>query len=166
MIAYLPTAISYKANLWVKGLATGTERNLSNTTAVAGDRSKPDGYFRPSWNPDREWIAFASDHNTPWRGHGNGTGWKHTQELSIYVIRPNGTSFRKIASKEGFSLGSPKWSPDGSRIVFYEITAEDTWGAHRPESVASVVSKIMSVGFAARLDRFKHTSAPGLKIWP
>ncbi|GKT44025.1 topoisomerase 1-associated factor 1 [Colletotrichum spaethianum] len=165
-LAFVSTENGYKANVWVMDLATGERRNLTNTANVAGDPLKPDGYFRPSWSPDGEWIAFASDRNTEWRGHGNGTGWEHTQELSVYVIRPDGTGFRQIATKLGYCLGSPRWSPDGKRVIYYEITTENTWGAHRPESVTSVTSQIVSVDFETGTDRVEHTSGSGLKMFP
>src|SRR5258705_2648948 len=28
-------------------------------------------------SPDGKWIAFSSDRNTEWKGHGNGSGWEH-----------------------------------------------------------------------------------------
>ncbi|KAH7053292.1 hypothetical protein B0J12DRAFT_750778 [Macrophomina phaseolina] len=165
-VAYVSTANGYKANIWVKDLTTGTETNLTNTESVTGVATSPDGYFRPAWSSDGEWLAFSSDRNTAWTGHGNGTGWEHTQELSVYVIKPDGTGFRKLATKKDYCLGSPKWSPDGKRVVYYEVARENTWGAHRPESVASVSSQIVSVDFETGTDRVEHTSGSSFKMFP
>jgi Tol biopolymer transport system component len=152
--------------IWVLDLGTQQLTNLTGTTALAGDPSSPDGHFSPSWSPDGKWIAFSSDRNTQWMGHDNGTGWEHTQELSIYIIGVDGTGFRQIATKPGYCLGSPKWSPDGKRIVYYEITVEGTWQAHRPEDIGIVESQIVSVDVATGTDRVEHTSGPNLKVSP
>ncbi|MFC5827841.1 hypothetical protein [Nonomuraea insulae] len=164
-LAFVSTRGDHKAHIWVLDLRTGRLKNLTDSPAVAGDPNGPDGHFRPSWSPDGQWIAFSSDRDTVWRGHNDGKGWEHTQELSIYIIRPDGTGFREVASKEGYCLGSPKWSPDSRRIVFYEITTEGTWGAHRPEAAGTVESQIVSVDVATG-DRVEHTSGAGLKVSP
>lgn len=82
------------------------------------------------------------------------------------MIKPDGTGFRKLASKQCYCLGSPKWSPDGKRIVYYQLTTENTWDAHRPESVASAQGQIYSVDFATGKDITQHTFGKFLKVSP
>lgn len=164
-LAFVSTRAGYRANIWVLDLERGGMRNLTGAADVQGDAAGPNGFFRPSWSPDGKRLAFSSDRNTDWRGHSNGRGWEHTQELSIYVIGADGAGFRRIASKPGFCLGSPRWSPDGRRVAFYEMTTEDTWGARRPNLVASVVSQIVSVDVTTGA-RIEHTTGPGLKVFP
>jgi Tol biopolymer transport system component len=45
------------------------------------------------------------------------------------------------------------------------MTTEETWGARRPNLVASVRSQIVSVDVATG-ERVEHTSGPGLKVFP
>ena len=163
-LAFVSTRDGYRANVWVTDLRNGAMRNLTGAANVQGDPSNPDSFLRPSWSPDGQWLAFSSDRNTDWRGHDGGKGWEHTQELSIYIIRADGRSFRRIASKPGYCLGSPKWSPDGRRVAFYEMTTEDTWGARRSNLVANVTSQIVSVDVTTG-ERFEHTSGSGLKLY-
>lgn len=164
-LAFVTTRRGYRANVWTRDLKHGAMRNLTGAEEVQGDPAGPNGFFRPAWSPDGQWLAFSSDRNTDWRGHDDGHGWEHTQELSIYVIRTDGQGFRRIAAKPGYCLGSPKWSPDGKRVVFYEMTTEATWGARRPNLVAKVVSQIVSVDVATG-ERVEHTTGPGLKVAP
>src|SRR5262249_40618100 len=78
---------------------------------------------------------------------------------SIYLVQPDSKGLRRLTSAEKFA-GSPKWSPDGKRVVFYEMAVADTLGdAH------DITSQIVSIDVATG-KRIEHTSGPGLKVSP
>jgi Tol biopolymer transport system component len=163
-VAFVSTRDTSKANIWILDLDTRQLRNLTGRSGIQGDPDKPGGFFRPSWSPDGQWLAFSSDRNTEWRARKG--AWEHIQELSVYVMRADGTGLRRVShSPPDISAGSPKWSPDGRRIVFYELPVEQTWHAHRPELVASATSQIVSVDVSTG-ERIEHTSGRGLKLSP
>ncbi len=163
-LAFVSTRVSRTANIWLLDLKSHKIENLTGRANIKGDTLKPNGYFRPAWSPDGKSIAFASDRNTVWKGHGNGSGWEHVQELRIYVVKTDGTGLRKI-SKDSVCSGSPKWSPDGRRVVFYELPVEQTWNARNSFLAAKATSQIISVDVNTG-ERITHTSGPGLKLLP
>jgi TolB protein len=142
------------ANLWLQDLSSRgrSARPIAKTNA---------GSFRPSWSPDGKWIAFTSDRDTK-RARWDG-GWEFIQSTALYIVRADGSSLRRLTELGGYA-GSPRWSSDGRRIVFYRSTPKDVYpgrfGRNRP-SVSQIVSMDVGSGAVHEL-----TSGPGLKVAP
>ncbi len=164
-LAYVSTAVNYTSNIFVTDLATGVTTNLTGSDETIGNFASPHSFFRPTWSPDGEWIALSSDANTAWTGHSNGTGWEHTQTLSLYIVRFDGSGFRQVIAAPGYSLGSPQWSADGTRLVYHNMTAEATYNAHGVAGAENfTVSQIFSVDITTGLDIIQLTSDSSLKV--
>ena len=164
-VAFVSTRGStHRPNIWILDLRTKHFRELTALPGIQGDPMKPDAFLRPAWSPDGQWIAFSSDRNTEWKGHGNGNGWEHVQELSIYAVHPDGTGFRRLTSG-GLCSGSPKWSADSKQLVFHELPVESTWNARVFNLSAKATSQIISIDLETG-KRTERTSGPGLKLEP
>jgi TolB protein len=153
-LAFVSTRDGGFANIWLLDLATRQYRPLAKTSA---------GSFRPSWSPDGKWIAFTSDRGMQ-RARWDG-GWEWIQSLAIYVVRSDGTSLRRLTPIDGYA-GSPKWSSDGRRLIFYQSTPKDvypgrTGTARGPFAVSQVAAIDVESGSVKLL-----TTAAGLKVAP
>ncbi len=54
------------------------------------------------WSPDGQWLAFGT----------------FASADNLYLIRADGTGYRQLTD-DGYRNRGPRWSPDGSRILFY-----------------------------------------------
>ncbi len=74
---------------------------------------------QPQWSPDGTQIAFAVD----------GEFIDRTQKSDIYLIHADGSGLRQLTDTGGATL-HPRWSPNGSRLVFhgYAVGAFDDPG--------------------------------------
>ncbi|HEV3277712.1 MAG TPA: hypothetical protein VG860_12915 [Terriglobia bacterium] len=114
-VVFVSTRAGGRANLWV--LDVTSQKATPLTSGDGGD-------FRPSWSPDREWIAFSSDRGSdlpPAKGR-----WERLQLADVYLVHPDGSGLRRISEHGGF-CGSPKWTPDSQSVVAYCTSAQDTW---------------------------------------
>jgi Tol biopolymer transport system component len=162
-LAFVSTRETHRANIWLLDVNTRRVTRLTTRPGIQGDTTKPDAFLRPTWSPDGQWLAFSSDRNTEWKGHGNGSGWEHVQELGIYIVRRTGTGLRRL-SAEGICAGTPAWSPDGRRLAFYELPVEQTWDARLRAGIGpGATSQIVSVDISSGA-RVVHTTGAGLKV--
>ena len=154
-LAFVSSRGGGSTDIYIMDLASREVRNLTNA---------PGGDFRPSWSPDGQTIAFSSDRGTgfPHQDYPGPAGkWEHVQAASVYVINTDGTGLRKLTTDPEMMAGSPKWSADGSKIVFYEMLVRDTFRAHFGGGPSSIVSVDVATG-----ERTVHASGPGLKVSP
>jgi TolB protein len=151
-VAFVSTRGGGTANIWLLDLAT---RQYTNVTRNAS------GNFRPSWSPNGRWIAFSSDRDTK---PGRATlSWDLLQSTAIYLVHPDGAGLRRLTDLGGYS-GSPQWSRDGRRIVFYQSTPLDVWSRPIfPGHTGS--SQIVSINIETGELR-THTTGPGVKVSP
>ena len=154
-LAFVSTRGDGSTDIYIVDLESRQIRNLTDA---------PGGDFRPSWSPDGRTIAFSSERGTgfPHQGFPAPAGrWEHVQAASVYLINTDGTGLRKLTTDLKMMAGSPKWSSDGSKIVFYEMPVRETVQARFGGEASSIVSVDLATG-----ERTVHASGPGLKVSP
>ena len=155
-------------NIWVLDLKTKKARNLT-WDGKSTPAETMNSYFRPSWSPDGQWIAFSSDRGEKWAGAEVGAGVGHTQPLSLYVIHPDGSGLRRITTTSpARSTGEPRWSRDGKTLFAYEIGTPDTMAARFADFAGpfnSATSQIVGIDVATG-EKKAVTTGAGLKTDP
>lgn len=85
----------------------------------------PGGDFRPAFSPDGKRIAFSSDRGHEIVPHPQFT-FARQRIGDIYLVDTSGENLNRLTDSE-FWDGSPTWTSDGKKIVFYSgRTGENT----------------------------------------
>ncbi len=148
-LAFVSTRARGTADVWLLDLASKSASNLTDHAS---------GNFRPRWSPDGAWIAFTSDRDAE---PGDQPGqWEHLQSTGVYLVRPDGTGLRRLTGPGGVA-GSPSWSADGRRLLFYETDPVGAYLAKSGRSRTELVSVDVATG-----ERIQHTASQETKLSP
>ncbi|WP_411962858.1 S9 family peptidase [Haloferax sp. YSMS24] len=134
-VGWTDTVTTY---LFVVDLDTGESERIDDAMA-AGAFADFEG-LQPAWGPSGRIAFVTSDADDP----------DDTMIQDVFVTDPDGSNVEKVTTGDS-ALGTPRWSPDGTRIA-YQAGDPENWYIPREIRVADVESgAIRSV--SASLDR-------------
>jgi Tol biopolymer transport system component len=121
-LVFASTRHSTQPNLYIKDI---------HGAAVTQLTSDPSADVQPSFSPDGEWVAFASDRAGNW---------------DIWVIRTDGTQTVQVTHGPEDDI-HPSWSPDGNRLVFCSLAREGgQWEMWIANATAGATKKFIGYG--------------------
>jgi len=77
----------------------------------------------PSWSPDGDWLAFASDRGKDRSGRRN---------FDIWVVCSDGSRLTQLTTNGSYDM-SPTWGPDG-RYIYFQSNRGLSWDIWRLEA--------------------------------
>ena len=92
-----------KLEIYVLDADGSNLRRLTHTPGMDKASANPD------WSPDGQQIAFGSTRD------GKSNDWT---ESEIYVMASDGANVRRLTHTPGKGNWTPRWSPDGKKIIF------------------------------------------------
>ncbi len=116
-------------NIWRVNVDGTGLMPLTTVTAVGADG------FQPQWSPDGTAIIFESGRKLDGT---DAAGPNRT--LNIWRVNADGTGLRlvtNITAAQADSIG-PRWSPDGTKVVFYSWRKLDGTDAMSPNRVLNI----------------------------
>lgn len=87
--------------------------NLQQLTHTPGQSS---GSGMPDWSPDGKKITFVVAQDAISAGGHTAGDWE--KDSDIYVMNIDGTNLHRLTRTPGWGNFTPRWSPDGGKVIF------------------------------------------------
>ena len=125
-----------RGDFWVLDVASGKLAKLG------GKKAKPSTLQFAKFSPDGSRVAYVREHNLYVESAGNGDITQLTKDGSVTTI--NGT-FDWVYEEELYMRDGFRWSPDGTKIAYWQLDADgvrDFLLINNTDSLYSFVKKV------------------------